>query len=173
MRKNYGKDWEDKFKSQWRSQFPRNLIYRLKDDMSGYKGSGTNPCDFICHINGKVLMVEVKCHYDNTFPWSAFRQLDELAEYSEFDGVITGVLIWFIDHKQVVFATTDTCLKMRSDGLKSINIRKLDGYNIIRVPSETKRVFPVCDLKVLEELANEGEDTEDEQPCKDTDTGTL
>ena len=38
---------------------------------------------------------------------------------------------------------------MKSDGLKSININKLDDYNYVEIPSVKKRTFLNSDYRIL------------------------
>lgn len=140
--KNYGKEFEKIFKKDFMHTFPNEFIFRLKDDTSGYKGSAKNPCDFIAHVGSTLFMLEVKCHYGNTFPFSALRQYNDLLEWGGLNNVERGVIIWMIDHDKVIYAPITTIQQMKADGLKSINvIKNLNTYNIIEFESKKKRVF--------------------------------
>ena len=48
--------------------------------------------------------------------------------------------------------------KMKKDGKKSVNIRKIDeeGYAYVNIPSTQKRVFLDSDYSVLLELPDQG-----------------
>ncbi len=148
-RPNYGKKFEKQFADDYKRTFPGTFIMRLKDDTSEYYGASKNACDYLCMPKDKLFMVETKCHYDNTFPWSAFSQYDELITYKDCPNVVIGVVIWFIDHDRVIWVPLHTCTKMMEDGLKSVNINKLDGYDYIEIPSKKKRIFMESDYSVL------------------------
>ena len=63
MAQNKGKVWEEKFKQDWKKTFPGTFIFRLKDQMTGYKETSGNPCDFLCYPGeNKLFMVECKEH---------------------------------------------------------------------------------------------------------------
>lgn len=141
-KKNYGKDWENCFRNGFIKTFPGEFILRLKDNTSKYKNTSKNPCDFICHIEGKLYMVETKCHYGNTFPFSDLRQYDELADaWSGLKDVRRCVVLWMIDHDLVLVAPISEITKMMNDGLVSINVKTYKKYNIIELDSIKRRVF--------------------------------
>ena len=152
-KKNYGKDWETHFKSDFIKTFPNEFILRLKDNTSKYKNASKNPCDFLCHIDGKIFMVEVKCHYGNTFPFSALSQYDELADaWCGLKDVRRCVVIWMIDHNLVLIAPISEITKMMEDGLVSINVKTYKKYNIIEPNYTMKRIFPEVDYTKLLEV---------------------
>lgn len=148
---NRGKEFEAIFKRDWLKTFPNSLCYRLKDDTSMYRGASRNPCDFFCYTNHTMYMLEVKSHYENTFPFSDLRQYEDLLSYKNSDVDVIGVIIWFIDHDRVIFVDIDTIEQMKKDGQKSINIRLIDkqGYKYTEIPSTKMRVFMKSDYSVL------------------------
>ena len=146
---NRGKQFEKVFEENWKKSFPNTFIYRLKDDVSGYFGTSRNPCDFLCLPKDKLFMIEVKAHYGNTFPFSAFSQYETLKSYAGCQNVLQGVMIWFIDHSRIIYVPIETITKMMKDGLKSVNINKLDGYVYVDIPSKKKRVFLESDYSIL------------------------
>lgn len=150
MKVNRGKQFEKIFKADWEASFPGTFLYRLQDNTSGYYGASRNPCDFIAFPKNRLFLLEVKSHYGNTFPWSDFRQYDKLLPYAVMPNVVSGVIIWFMDHERVIFVPMETCAQMKQDGLKSININKLNGYQYVEIPSVKKRVFLQSDYTVLE-----------------------
>ena len=150
-RPNRGKQFEEKFYTQWKKCFPNKFIYRLKDDMSGYYGS-SNPCDFLCLPKDKLYMIETKTHYDNRFPWSDFSQYEDLLEYRDCENVNIGLVVWFIDFDRILYFPLDSITQMMNDGLKSINLNKIDELNryyYIEVPSIKKRVFMESDYHCI------------------------
>lgn len=150
-RKNYGKDWEEHFKNDFIGTFPGQFIYRLKDDVSMRKGSGRNPCDFLAHVDNTLYMLEVKCTYENTFNFSYLRQYNDLTTYLGLKNVEIGVIIWYISNDKVLYVPIETIIKMKKDGEKSINIRKLKDYKVIQVPATKLRVFMKCDYSFMRE----------------------
>ena len=150
-KKNYGKDYEKRFARNFEDTFPKSFIYRLKDDVSHRKGSGKNPCDFICHVNGTLYMLEVKCHYGNTFPFSALGQYDTLITYLGLENTEIGVMIWFIDHDKELYVPIETITKMKENGEKSVNIRKLKDYKVVHIQSTKMRVFLKSDYSFMKE----------------------
>ena len=155
MKVNYGKQFENRFKTDWRKSFPESFLLRLPDNVSGYYGTARNPCDFIGYQSGKLYLLETKSHYGNTFPFSKLTQYDKLSAYLGLPGVNPAVVIWFIDHDEVLWVPLDTIKQMKEDGRKSVNIRKLEGYDVVHVPSVKKRVFMESDYTFLEEYRNE------------------
>ena len=87
MATNYGKKFEKVFEQDWRKTFPCSFIFRLPDQQSGYYGTSSNPCDYICFVNNKLYLLELKSHLGNTFPLSNLRQYDKLSPYVGIDGV--------------------------------------------------------------------------------------
>ena len=152
-RKNYGKDFENHFYNDFRKRFPNEFILRLKDDVSQYKSAARNPCDFICHLDGTIYMIEAKCHYGNTFPFSALSQFDALnGDWCGLKDVKRVVVIWMIDHDLVLAAPIREIAKMKKDGLVSINVKTYKKYNILELDSIKKRVFLEVDYSKLNEL---------------------
>lgn len=144
-RKNYGKQFEARFREDFSRSFPTSFILRLADNTSGYYGASRNPCDFVCFVHGKLHLVEVKCHYGNTFPLSALRQYDLLDSYSRFDGVEAEVVLWLIDRDLVLLAPIESVRRLKADGRKSISAKDYASYGIREVPSRKLRVFMESD----------------------------
>ena len=150
-RPNRGKPFEEHFVKDWKRCFPKKFILRLKDDMSGYYGS-SNPCDFLCFPKNKLYMIETKAHYDNRFPWSDFPQYDKLLPYKDCENVNIGLVVWFIDFDRVLYFPLESITQMMRDGLKSINLNKVDELNkyyYIEVPSIKKIVFLESDYHCI------------------------
>ena len=147
-----GKQFENKFKEDWERCFPGSFDYRLVDQQSGYAGS-SNPCDFINYDQPNLFLIETKSKQGNTFPWSDFPQYEKLHGYEEknISGMNIYLIVWFIDHDKVLGVPIKTVTKMMQDGLKSINVKKLDfdKYPMLDLPSTKKRVFMDTDYRPL------------------------
>lgn len=146
-----GKKWETVFEQSWQEAFPEDLVFRLRDQMTGYKESSENPCDYLCHTNGKLLMVECKTHKGASIPFTAIPQYERLLKYKNKKDVLPGVIIWFSEKDSIIWVGINEMEKMFLDGEKSIGLRMLEKklYNIIEVPFEKKRVYLFPDCKFL------------------------
>ena len=151
MAVNKGKAWEAKFKTDFMKSFPDGSIDRLYDPVGGYYGIN-NICDFIGYEWPNIYYLELKSHKGNTFPFTCLPQYDKLISKVGIKGVRAGVVLWFIDHDQVIYAPISTITKMKNDGKKSINVKELDDYHLIKLPGQKKRVFVECDYRVLKDL---------------------
>lgn len=151
MAVNKGKAWEAKFKTDFMKSFPDGSIDRLYDPVGGYYGIN-NICDFIGYEWPNIYYLELKSHKGNTFPFTCLPQYDKLTSKVGIKGVRAGVVLWFIDHDQVIYAPISTITKMKNDGKKSINVKELDDYHLIKLPGQKKRVFVECDYRVLKDL---------------------
>lgn len=151
-----GKKFEDRFKQDYKRCFPGTLLYRLPDQMSGYKETSGNPCDFLCYPGDKVLMVECKAHAKASIPFTAIPQYERLLEYKDAYKTYPGVVVWFYDKDIVLWVSIQEMEKMVADGEKSIGLRMIDkekpykkAYNIINIPSKKLRTFMESDYNFL------------------------
>lgn len=152
MATNKGKAWEDKFRQDWRRCFPNSFMFRLKDQMTGYKETSGNPCDFLCFPgNGELFLIECKEHKGASIPFTAIPQYDRLLEYQGLPGVRAGVVLWLSDKDRVFWISIEEMEKMVKDGKKSIGLKMFEdkSYNIIEIPSIKKRVYLDSDYTVL------------------------
>jgi len=144
-----GKKFESRFKLDWENTVPGSFIYRLNDQMSGYRGS-SNPCDFITYATPIMFLVECKEHKGNTFPFSAFRQYERLLEYKGIKGVHAGVVLWFSDHDRVLWIPIETFEKLKQNNKKSFNIGLVGtNYECLELPSRKLRTFMETDYGYL------------------------
>lgn len=155
---NKGKQFENRFREDWVKSFPKSFILRLQDQVSGYKYTSRNPCDFICYANRTLFLIECKSHSGNTFPLTNFTQYVIMKSYSNIDNIIAGIVLWMYDHDVVVFIPIEEITKMKQADLKSFNIKMLNtnDYNIIKIPSKKLRTFMESDYSIL----LKGEDNE-------------
>ncbi len=150
MASNKGKAFEDVFKENWKKCYPGTWIFRLKDQMNGYKDTSQNPCDFITFTaENKLFMIECKSHEGASIPFDAIPQYERLLEYKDKKNVYPGILIWFIDKDKIYWVPINVAEKMYTDGEKSIGLRHIGKYNLIEVPSVKKRVYMESDLNAV------------------------
>lgn len=152
MANNRGKQFEAKFKEDWKRTFSP-CIDRLYDAMSGYV-SISNISDFIGFKKPNIFYLECKSHEGNTFPISCLTQYEKLTCKVGIEGVRAGVILWMIDHDAVLYVPISTFTKLIQDGKKSFNIKMIgdDTYPHIVIPSEKRRVFLDSDYSVMGNL---------------------
>jgi len=148
---NLGKKFETVFKQDWKACFPGTFLYRLPDQVSGYKTTSQNPCDFLGFNNGLLWMLECKETKEGTINFAKIPQLARLKDYIGLTDVQPYIIVWFSKHDKVIACHASEALKMQADGKKSISLKMLDdkSYNIIDLPSVKKRVFLETDYTYL------------------------
>ena len=119
-----GKKFEDRFKTDWQESVPNSLCYRLYDTTSGFYGVG-NVADFICYKYPCIYLIDTKSIQGNTLPFSDLRQFDKMLQYKNIKGAQVGFIVWFVDHDRVLWIPVQTMEKIKNEGLKSFNIRKM------------------------------------------------
>jgi len=126
-------------------------LYRLPDQVSGYKQTSQNPCDFLAFNNGMLWMLECKETKEGTINFAKIPQLDRLKEYVGLKDVNPYIIVWFSKFDKVIACHASEALKMQADGKKSISLKMLEdkSYNIIDIPSVKKRVFLATDYTYL------------------------
>lgn len=153
-----GKKWEEVFKKTWREQFPGTFVFRLHDQMNGYREVSGNPCDFLCMPTNKLFLMECKEHKGASIPFADIPQYERLLEYKNMKNTFPGVLVWFSEKDTVIWVSIYEMEKMVNDGEKSIGLRMLkdNKYKLAVLPAEKKRVFMTPDYSCLLDL-KEGE----------------
>ena len=152
MAKNYGKAFEAKLKEDF-LKVEGSTIDRLYDPTSGFH-SISNISDFIGFIKPSIFYLEAKSHTGNTFPIVNLTQYEKLKGKIGIPGVRAGVIIWFIDHKKVVYVPISTFVKLKEDGKKSFNVKMIGDseYFSLEIPGKEKRLFIDSDYSVLKNL---------------------
>lgn len=154
MAKNYGKEFEQKFKQDF-LKLNESSIDRLYDTMNGYK-SIKQVADFIGYVYPNIFYIECKSHRGASIPMGNITQYDNLKSKVGIKGVRSGVVLWLIDKDLVLYVPTATITQLKEKGEKSIGVRHLEDYNIKQIPSVKKRVFMDSDYSLLQTL-EEGE----------------
>lgn len=144
-----GKEFEGIIKEAFLN-VPNTSVDRLHDQMSGFKVTSKNVSDFIVYHKPHEYYIECKSVHGNVLPFSNItdHQWASLLEKSEIDGVIAGVIVWFIDHDVTYFVPIQQLQYAEGYGKKSIRyddtfIKKID------IPGKKKRVFFEYDMTVL------------------------
>lgn len=156
MAQSKGKEFEARFKQQFLASFPNSFILRLPDQVSGYKYTSSNICDFIGYAKGKLYLIECKTHLGASFPLSNLSQYNKLLPYVGIPGVRVGVVLWLIDKDKIFYVPISTIIQMKIKNKKSISYKDIDKWRIIEIPSIKKVVFMDSDYSVLD-LLEEGD----------------
>lgn len=154
MALNKGKIFEDKFKEDWKKCFRKTLVYRLVDQVSGFKTTSQNACDFLCFPGKKLFMIECKSHDGASIPFSAIPQYERLLEYKDFENVVPGIVIWFKEKDKIIWVDINTAEKIYNDGNKSIQLKMFTDktYDLKEIPSIKKRVYLEADYSYIVDL---------------------
>ena len=123
-------------------------VDRLHDQTSGYKSTSANPCDFIVYKKPHIYYLECKAIHGNTLNFNAHiskYQWDTLLRKSEIDGVVAGVICWWVDHDRTIFIPIEDLQLMRTVGFKSVRYDAIDDCDgdtgMIEISGKKKRVF--------------------------------
>lgn len=152
MAQNRGKEFEARFKQQFLASFPNSFILRLPDQVSGYKYTSSNICDFIGYAKGKLYLIECKTHLGASFPLSNLSQYNKLLPYVGIPGVRVGVVLWLIDKDKIFYVPISTVIQMKIKNKKSISYKDIDKWRIMEIPSIKKVVFMDSDYSILDIL---------------------
>ena len=146
---NYGKQFENKFRQDWHKSFPGTFLLRLNDQVSGYKYTSANLCDFIAYVDGKLFLLECKSHAGASLPFSSVSQYDRLTQFVRLPGIRVGIILWLYEKDKCLYVPIKTVTKLLSKNEQSVGIRHLGKEEIIEIPSKKKRVFLDSDYKQL------------------------
>lgn len=157
MATNYGKAFEERFKNDWKSTFLNGTIDRLPDQMSGYKGSGQNICDFIGYVYPNIFYIECKAHKGASIPFANITQYDKMIQKSGIPGVRAGVVLFLYEKFKIFYIPISTIKEMKEEDKKSVGIKSIEeGFDIIEIPSKKLKTFMRSDYTILTTL-KEGE----------------
>lgn len=161
---NRGKQFEDIVKETF-EKVSDSLVVRLHDQTTGFYGS-KNPCDFLVYHKPVFMAIECKSVHGNTLPYSNITefQWDQLTKMGEVEGVVAGVLCWWIDHDVTLFLPIQfiNSFKEMYPKVKSIrydveDITTYDGYYVVPFWGDKKRVFFDYSKECVENLFSEVE----------------
>lgn len=149
MTVNRGKDFEKVIKESFEA-VPNTSVDRLHDQMNGFAGSN-NVCDFIVYHKPLIYYIECKSVHGNILPFSNItkNQWNGLLEKSKIDGVVAGIMCWWIDQDVTKFIPIKMLQLMKEAGAKSIRYDTIasNGYDAIDIDGTKKRVFFEYDMQ--------------------------
>ena len=150
MALNKGKSFEEYFKENWKRCYPGTFLFRLKDQMNGFKETSQNPCDFLAFPEpDKFFMIECKSHKGASIDFNAIPQYERLLHFKDLKDTYPGILIWFYEKDKIYWVPITVAEQIYNSGEKSIGLRHVDEYNLIEIPAVKKRVNMDCNYNEI------------------------
>lgn len=128
---NLGKDAETKIK-EWLDRPEEGYDFqRIPDQMTGFYGS-SNICDFELYKYPNHYWIESKATWHDRFDFSMLTdiQYKGLLEKSKIQGVDGIVIVLFATYKRAFWISIQEIERLKQLGKKSLNIKKIDKWNI-------------------------------------------
>lgn len=148
MAVNRGKQFEEVIRKCF-ERVPNTSVIRLPDPTNGYLGI-RNISDFVIYHYPNQYFIECKSVHGNTLPFSNItdNQWNGLLEMSKLNGVIAGVICWWVDKDVTVFIPIDRLDLHKYQGNKSI---RYDDYlwmdDVIQIKGNKKKIFFDYDME--------------------------
>lgn len=143
-----GKDFESIVKESF-EKIPNTSVYRIPDQMSYMSGS-KNPCDFFVYHKPILYALECKATNKPSLPFTNITEYQwaELLKMSKVDGVVAGILCWWVNNDVTMFIPIQFLEILKQNGAKSIRY-DADDRSLIVIPGRKKRVFWEYDMTAL------------------------
>ena len=126
-----GKEAEAKIK-QWLNRPEDGYSFdRIPDQLGGFYG-GRNICDFTCYKSHYLYYIESKATWSDRFDFTALSEVQYhgLLSKSQIAGVFGIVIVLFATYQRAFILDIREIDKLKQTGVKSINIKKLDKWNM-------------------------------------------
>ena len=132
---------------------------RIPDQMTGFYGS-KNICDFTLFKSPNMYYIESKATWEDRFDFNMLTQTqhDGLLAKSNISNVFGIVIVLFASYKRAFIFDIRHIAKLESEGIKSLNIKKIDKWvipyqEIQTVPSRKQLLDYTGDLSICSEVA--------------------
>lgn len=132
---------------------------RIPDQMTGFYGS-KNICDFALFKSPNMYYIESKATWEDRFDFNMLTQTqhDGLLAKSNISNVFGIVIVLFASYKRAFIFDIRHIAKLESEGIKSLNIKKIDKWvipyqEIQTVPSRKQLLDYTGDLPIYSEVA--------------------
>lgn len=135
-KKDRGKEFEHEVYEQFKA-YPNVSIDRIPDQTMKYK-KRTNVADFIVFRRPKEYYVECKTVHGNRLSFKNITQYDKLMEKIGIDGVVPGVLCWWVDKDVTRWIPIDEVAYLKSLGDKSV---RYDANVGVIIPGRKRKIF--------------------------------
>lgn len=145
---NRGKNFEEIMKKDF-LKVPETTVERLPDPTAGYLGY-RNPCDFLIYHKPYVYYIECKTTHSHRLSFGnvTFNQRVGMLEASKVEGVVAGIICWFIPCDKTYFIPIQVYERLRLQGVKSLNLHKEDEMkDWIEIQGTKKRIFYEYDIE--------------------------
>lgn len=126
-----GKKAEAKI-SEWLDRPEEGYCFdRIPDQMTGFYGS-KNICDFTLFKSPNMYYIESKATWEDRFDFSMLTstQHDGLLKKSKIPNVYGVVIVLFAHHQRAFIIDINEIKRIENTGKKSLNIKKIDKWNI-------------------------------------------
>lgn len=126
-----GKKAEQKIR-EWLDKPEDGISFdRIKDQMTGFFGS-SNICDFTCFKSPYMYYIESKATWEDRFDFSLITktQHDGMLDKSKIHNVMGLVIVLFASHQRAFILDIRDIKRLEDEGIKSVNIKKLDRWGI-------------------------------------------
>ena len=145
--KNRGKQFESVIKEAF-LKVDGVSIDRLHDQMTGYKVTSKNICDFIVYREPYEYYIECKSVHGASLPFSNITdaQWNGLLQKSTIQGVFAGVICWWIDKDVTKFIPIQALQWNKEYGYKSLRYNH-NGTSFVEIKGKKKRVFFEYDME--------------------------
>ena len=141
MNDGLGKKAEQKIK-EWLDRPEDGYSFdRFYDQMTGYYMTSRNICDFVCYKYPNIYYIESKATAKDRFDFTMIQdhQKSGLFEKSKINGCYGWVIVLFSSYKRAFILNIQDILELESQGIKSLNIKKIDKWTI---PYKEIRTIP-------------------------------
>lgn len=146
MAVNRGKQFEQQVRNGFNG-LHNTLCMRLPDPMGAYAGV-KNPCDLVVYHNPIFYCIECKTTSTSTLPFAHIsdNQWKSLGKAGNIDGVLAGVMVWYVNHDKTYFVPIQELERLREGGHKSLNLKMFFelsalGLNFMEIYGRKKRLF--------------------------------
>ena len=154
------------FESQWKKSIPEDVMYfRIPDPPQSFQSTARfslkPPFDCFMFYNGRLFCLELKTTKGKSFSVEMnkndkgmihYHQIENLREYSKYNGVIAGIILNFRVEDKGAELTYFISIKdfddmMHKLGKKSFNAIDLIKNNAIKIESTKKRTLFLYGVK--------------------------
>lgn len=128
---NLGKKAEQKLRNWLDRPEQGYCLDRLPDQMTGFYGS-KNICDFTLFKSPNMYYIESKATWSDRFDFSMITeyQYDNLLKKSRIPNVYGVIVVLFATEQRAFIIDINEIDRLKQTGKKSINIKKLDSWDI-------------------------------------------
>lgn len=146
MAVNRGKQFEEAVKQSF-LKIDDTAVIRLQDPAMGYRGV-SNICDYIVYHRPFMYLIECKSVHGNLLSFNNItrNQWEGLLKMSEIEGVVAGILCWWVDHDVTKFIPIEELQRVKTRSMKSIRYDNKDLVDV-EIKGYKRRVLYSYDMK--------------------------